>query len=436
MQRILSKINGILPTDTDKSIEQQIAEILSKNAQITNENRQLLQQLDQLNNIVDEIETERTRNDLIEADIVTFERKLSEISQTITKPPPTTNRAAVSSTGIINELNQNLDKQLDENNSLRAKIYELQENNATLTDQINANENEKIAAAQFAQKLTKEIQQLKDKITLSENENVAATQLAEKLTTQIQQLKSTTTLNANENRASVVKQEQKLMEEIQQLKDEIVHKENENVAAAQCTMKLTDEIQQLTDDNNKLNDKINELMQGNETLNDHTKELMEKSFDDIKNTIELDQLIEENSNLKCKINDLTKEYENLIAQLKDEQISPPSAIIQNIPEISIINENVDTIGKRIDQIEDLLEKGIEKMDKAYNLEQNLVKTQIDNEIMKNTSKDNIKSIQNDNGDDSSLDWLCKRIVNSGIEVLSLFFFIERDNKFLNFLLDF
>lgn len=58
------------------------------------------------------------------------------------------------------------------------------------------------------------------------------------------------------------------------------------------------------------------------------------------------------------------------------------------------------------------------MDKAYNLEQDLVKTQIDNEIMKNTSKDNIKSIQNDDND-TSLDWLCKRIVNSGIEVLFL-----------------
>lgn len=232
--------------DSVKSIDQKIADIVAKNVQLTNENQQLLQQLDQLNNIVDEIETERTKNDLIEADIVTFERKLSEISAKISRAP---NSLQQNSSGIIKELNQNLDKELDENNRLRMKITELDEKNCALSDKIALFENDN-AAVEIEQKLTEEIQQLKEKIASSKNENIAATQLIEKL-----------------------------KEEIEILRNKIIHTENENVAAVGFAQKSADEIRQLTENNKNLNNKINKLTEENQTLFDQSQELIANSFE-------------------------------------------------------------------------------------------------------------------------------------------------------------
>lgn len=134
-QRLVNDVSKCISAVAGDTVVEKIQNIVMKNNELSEENLQLLQQLDELGQIVEEIEAERLKNTDIEADILSFERQLSELSAHVSKEsrlePPSPNFS-----DIINELNKHLDKEINENAHLRTTVNELETKNHDLQEKI------------------------------------------------------------------------------------------------------------------------------------------------------------------------------------------------------------------------------------------------------------------------------------------------------------
>lgn len=136
LQKFVNDVSESLSAVDGNTVLEKIGSYVTIKEELSEENRQLLQQLDELGKIVQEIEAERLKNTDIEADILTFERQLSQLSHLSANAATESNGKRPKFTDVIDELNTNLDKETDENNRLRSTVHELETKNHDLQEEI------------------------------------------------------------------------------------------------------------------------------------------------------------------------------------------------------------------------------------------------------------------------------------------------------------